>query len=127
MNWRALYQLAAGACDSTTGLLLMIVPEFTLRLMRVRVMPAETVFLSFIGAFVFGVGLSYLLFRRSQGAFAEALWRITGVVRLCVGSFVAIACVRHQLDPAWATVSVTDLGLGIFQIRAANADWLCDE
>lgn len=130
MNIRRLYpfyQLAAGACDASTGLLLILAPAFTLRLMGIRVMPTELITVSFIGAFVFGVGLSYLVLYRAAGLMAETGWRVTGLVRLCVGGFVGIACARQLMEPAWLSVSVTDLALGGFQLWAVRSGWLRHE
>ena len=129
--WRfhRFYQLAAGACDTATGLLLIFFPAFTLRRMGIREIPEALVFVSFIGAFVFAVGISYLAFSRlprsARGvAIAETAWLITGLERGCVGLFVAWACVRHSLEWAWITVSVVDLTLATFQIWACRAGWL---
>jgi hypothetical protein len=54
------YQMLTGFSDSSTGVLLIAAPEFTLRLMGLHV-PADALpFLSFVGAFVLSVGLCCL-------------------------------------------------------------------
>ena len=115
-----LYQLATGACDAVTGLLLLVAPALTMRLMQIHDPPSDLVFISFIGAFVGGVGCIYLLTARVPAtsedlAAAEAMWRATGLIRLFVGVFVAVAFLRRQLEPAWLTVSAVDLALAAFQ------------
>ena len=54
------YQVLIGLSDTLTGALLIIAPEFALRLMGLHA-PADALpFLSFIGAFVLSVGLTCL-------------------------------------------------------------------
>jgi hypothetical protein len=117
------FQAAAGTCDTLAGILLILLPSFTLRLMGVRQAITEPIFISFIGAFVLAIGLSYLLFivpprNASDLAGVRAAWLITGLVRLCVGTFVIAACVARQLDPAWLTVAIVDYGVAAFQFMA---------
>lgn len=122
------FQLAAGTCDTVTGLLLVLVPSFTLRLMGVAQIVAEPIFVSFIGAFVFAVGLSYLLFlvpprNAVDLAIVRTSWLITAVIRLCVGMFVLGACLSRKLNPAWLTVAIVDLSIATFQLTA-RSKWL---
>lgn len=114
------FQVVAGTCDTLTGILLILLPSFTLGLMGVRQTVAEPVLVSFIGAFVLAVGFSYLLFlvpprNTADLAGVRALWLITGLVRLCVGTFVLVACLARKLDSAWLTVALVDLSMAAFQ------------
>jgi len=124
------YQLAAGACDSLTGILLLTAPQFALKLMGVRNVPANShIFISFIGAFVFSVGLTYLLFASSpssdlQLGSARAVWLITAVERLCAGGFVLIAVLSRALEPAWFSITLVDLSLAAFQLVGLRKKWL---
>jgi hypothetical protein len=122
MKPRHVFCLAAGACDTLTGLLLMAAPVLTLRLMRIPGEPADPNLVRFIGAFVFGIGASYLRpFREPDAARREAQFAamldLTAWLRFAVGSFVAIAILRGWLVAAWATVAATDLGLAAAQSR----------
>lgn len=119
MRVREWYVLAAGACDTATGLLLTVAPDWTLGLMRVPPPGADPIWLRFIGAFVAGVGLIYLLPGRLATADRRAALSMillsTAIVRATVGSFVTVALLSGALPPAWSSVAVTDLGLALLQ------------
>jgi hypothetical protein len=114
------YCLLVGAGDALTGLMLMAAPLATLHLMGIATV-SEPIFLRFIGAFVAGVGLSYGLpllpatpmVRASRLA---SVLELTALLRLLVGTFVAIAVLTKALAPAWSTVAITDLALALVQI-----------
>ena len=117
------FQLIAGGGDAVTGIALMAAPSFTLKMMGVRQEIHDLILVSFIGAFVLAVGLSYLAFAsppRNSAQLSEvrAAWLITALVRLCVGVFVAAACASQRLDPAWLTITAFDLSLATFQLIA---------
>ncbi len=118
--WMRLFAIAAGACDTTTGVLLVAAPELTLRMMHVRRAPAEPVFTSFIGAFVLGVGLSYLLpFALDAARLDERLsgtFFATTLVRASIALFTGVAAATGRLEPAWATVAASDLLVAAVQI-----------
>lgn len=124
------YQVAAGACDSLTGILLLAAPQLALKLMGVSHIPASSsILISFIGAFVFSVGLTYLLFAAAprsalQLGSARAAWLITAVERICAGSFVMAAVLSHQLEPAWSSITLVDLVLAGFQLVGLRRNWL---
>ena len=123
------FQLVAGVCDTATGLLLILSPRLALKLMGIRSVPAEPVLVSFIGAFVLSVGLAYLLFVRSPRSTGElaasrSAWMITGIERLCVGSFVMVAVASKQLEPAWFSITIVDLTLAAFQLVGLRKKWL---
>ena len=110
-----------GACDAITGIMLLFSPVFTLRLMGVAIPPVDIVYLRYIGVFVFGVGASYFppivcdSARKSSESILTA-WRITTLIRFCVGTFVLFQLIQHTLEPAWISVAITDLSIGVFQI-----------
>ena len=121
MKPRHWFCLAAGGCDTLTGLLLVVAPLFTLRLMMIPGHEADPVLVRFIGAFVFGIGSSYLRpFLTRDPAAREARFAgmldFTAGARVAVGSFVTVAVLAGALHPMWATVAVTDLGLAAVQI-----------
>ncbi|HEX7861190.1 MAG TPA: hypothetical protein VF773_12730 [Verrucomicrobiae bacterium] len=123
------FQLAAGACDTGTGILLLVAPQLALKLMGVAQTPSDPIFISFIGAFVFSVGLTYLVFSRipaseSRLGAARAAWLITGMQRLCVGVFVLVAMVAGRLDLAWCSITVADLSIGGIQLLGLRKRWI---
>lgn len=115
------FQLLAGAGDALTGILLVLAPGFALRAMGIRHPPADLIAVSFVGAFVFSVGLSYLLFLRRPAsaeriAAVRALWLVTGVQRICIALFVAMAVLARSLELAWSLVSAYDASIAAFQL-----------
>lgn len=124
------YAVLAGACDTATGVLLVTVPAATLRLMAIPAIPGEAVYLRFIGAFVGGIGLTYLApFAASRGSAAIAgrlahVLVTTAIVRGCVAAFVAGAVLAGALVPAWLSVCATDLAFALFQAYVVRRRWL---
>jgi hypothetical protein len=123
------YQLIAGISDTSTGLLLIAAPVFTVRMMGVSVPYDATPFLSFIGAFVLAVGLSYLygaLLIRRTGAVPrlEAVWLLTAIIRSSVAIFVLGAVVARTLSPGWLTIAVFDGICVVIQARGLSRGWL---
>ncbi len=113
------YNLLVGVMDSLTGVLLMTAPAFTLGLMQIDHVPPEEVYLRFVGAFVLGTGLAYLLPHISlnhQQASVLFAWRYTSVVRSIVCVFVSVQCLFGTLEPAWMLVAITDGLLAILQM-----------
>jgi hypothetical protein len=123
------YQLIAGVSDTSTGVLLIAAPVFTVRMMGVSVPYDATPFLSFIGAFVLAVGLSYLygalLIRRTGGVpRLEAVWLLTAIIRSSVAIFVLGAVVSRTLSPGWLTIAVFDGICVVIQARGLRRGWL---
>lgn len=118
-SWgRALF-LAAGACDTTTGVLLLASPATALGLMRVGPAPFADVGLRFVGAFVAGVGLAYLLPFVLPGGPARRLGPVaesTALIRAVVAAFVTAAVAGGELAAPWMTVAVTDAVLCLTQL-----------
>ena len=123
------YQLIAGASDTSTGALLIAAPVFTIRLMGLTVPRDATPFLSFIGAFVLAVGLSYLygalLIRRSGGMpRLEAVWLLTAIIRSSVAIFILAAVLSGTLPAGWLTIAVFDGICVLIQARGLHRGWL---
>ena len=123
------YQLIAGVSDTSTGALLIAAPLFTVRMMGVSVPYDATPFLSFIGAFVLAVGLSYLygalLVRRTGAApMLEAVWLLTAIIRSSVALFILGAVVNRTLAPGWLTIAVFDGICVLIQARGLRRGWL---
>ncbi len=84
---------------------------------------------SWVGVFVFAVGVSYFLVSwRSDGESDLAAWRMqwkmTGVARLAVGSFVAWQIVAGGLEATWNTVALTDFLVAGAQFAGLGLGWL---
>ena len=123
------YQLIAGASDTSTGALLIAAPVFTVRMMGLSVPNDATPFLSFIGAFVLAVGLSYLygalLVRRTGGEpRLEAVWLLTAIIRSSVAIFVLGAVLNGTLAPGWLTIAIFDGICVLIQARGLRRGWL---
>lgn len=110
----------AGLCDFSTGVMLVAAPLFTLRLMNIDAMPAEPVYMRFIGAFVASAGFCYLVpFLFLRGAMrdrcVEGMLVTTMVIRLFIATFTGIAIARGALAASWITVPLSDLTLASIQ------------
>ncbi len=123
------YQLLTGMSDASTGLLLLIAPVFTLRLMGVHVAGESLTFLSYIGAFVLAVGLACLygamlvlgaLFREKL----EVVWLLTAITRGLVAAFILVSLARGTLEMGWATVAATDGAIALVQAIGLWRGWL---
>lgn len=125
-----LFQAAVGLLDSLTGLLLIVAPLQTLRLMGIAQLPESGVFVTFVGSFVLGVGLTYLtlLVRYRRGVSSslawEAQWRATALIRACVAVVLLFQIVTGRMAPAWISVVLTDGLLAALQWFGASRGWL---
>ena len=119
MGWSA----AVGAMDAVTGLLLVVAPAMVLKLLGITPpSPDALVFLSWMGVFVAGVGLSYglVLGDRRRG---PTVWQFTSLVRILVGIFVLCRIADGSLVPLWAAVALTDLVVAGGQLAMLRAGW----
>ena len=125
-----LYQIGAGVSDTTTGLMLLAAPIWTLHLMHINAIPSQPGTISFIGAFVLGVGLSYLWveLRNWRGLRTadewEAQWRCTTLIRACVAIFLFVQIATTRMEPAWALVAISDGVLALIQWIGLQQRWL---
>jgi hypothetical protein len=131
MNRRILivYQLLIGFSDTMTGALLMTVPTFTLGWMHLHAPENALIYLSFIGAFVFSVGLSclygaYLMIHRESQYKLEAVWLLTAIIRASVAIFVITQILTHTLETGWITVAITDGACVLIQAMGLRKGWL---
>jgi hypothetical protein len=117
------FSLLAGAMDTSTGLLLVISPKWTLSLLAIADPdPAGLVYLGWIGVFVTCVGLSYALCLRGAAA-AETVWTFTAVVRSGVALFLVGKIAMGELPAAWLTVAMVDALVAIIQWTGLRARW----
>lgn len=125
------YHLLAGISDSLTGAFLILEPVWTLGLMGLRV-PADALqYLSFIGAFVFAVGLSYLygaslVMRGGCATRLEAVWVVTAIVRCSVAAFILARVTSNALDAGWLLVAFFDGACVVIQVVGLRWGWLTD-
>jgi hypothetical protein len=117
------WSVAVGSMDAVTGLLLMFFPSLVLGLLKIDPpSPDALVFLSWMGVFVCGVGLSYglSLGRRSRG---ETVWAFTALIRAMVAVFLTVKIINGSLAPAWAVVGASDAFVAVVQIVILRAGW----
>lgn len=133
MNRRFLliYQLLIGLSDASTGLLLVFAPAFTLRLMFLHAPSTALPYLSFIGAFVFSVGIAclyggLLATRRGSAEALEVVWLITAISRGSVAVFVASQLLSGTLEIGWISVAIADSAFTLFQAIGLYKGWLND-
>jgi hypothetical protein len=117
----------AGLTETLTGLGLIVQPVFTLKLMGLEESAASIPFIQFIGAFVLGIGSLYLWglgLSKSQQSWTplKHAWMATGWTRVLIGLTTGFLILNGSLSTGWASVPITDLSLGIFQLLwiAAN-------
>jgi len=119
------WNAGVGAMDACTGLLLLFVPTLTLRLMGLQAIGAEAqIFLSWMGAFVFGVGASYFLALRVRSPEeGEMIWKMTALVRAVIAMFVIAQVSRGTLEPLWLSVAATDAFVALVQLVGLKRSW----
>jgi hypothetical protein len=130
-RWLLAYQWLTGISDAGTGALLCIAPMVALQLMHLSAPADAAPYISYIGAFVFSVGLSgiygaILMHRRAPAVAAAIVWLLTACTRASVAVFVAKAVLVGQLDRAWLTVAVFDGCCVVFQATGLRMRWLND-
>lgn len=119
------WNVGVGAMDACTGMLLMVAPVLTLRMMGLQPIGAEAlVFLSWMGAFVFAVGVSYFLaLRDDQAQQGEIIWKMTALVRAVIACFVVIKVAQGSLEPLWLSVAATDAMVAVVQGIGIKKRW----
>ena len=126
------YQMLTGLSDTSTGAMLIVAPELTLRLMRLHAAPEALPYLSFVGTFVLSVGLSCLYggYLAYCGACAEkqlsVVWLLTAITRSSVAIFVVTKILSGSLEAGWLTVAVFDAAFALVQVIGLRKGWLLD-
>ncbi len=125
-----LYHYAAGLCDTSTGLLLLFAPAFTLHMMGITRRPQPLFYASYVGVFVLCVGASYLvvpgtgLARAVGGTCWRTQWLLTALFRTAVALFVIGQVVVHAMQPAWLAVACTDGTFAAIQWLGLRKNWI---
>ena len=117
------WSLAVGVMDAGTGVLLVIAPGFVTGLLGIAEPASDaSVFLSWMGVFITGVGLSYALALggRREGI---AVWKITSLIRLMVAAFVSWKAATGELEPRWLLVAASDGAVAVVQIFILKLGW----
>ncbi len=126
----SLYQLAAGLSDTSTGVLLLVAPAWTLHLMGITLAPTPIAFASFVGVFVLSVGLSYLLVLAAYppAATTEVTWRtqwqLTALIRGLVALFLVAEIASGHMESRWLVVAASDAALALIQLFGLARGWL---
>ena len=114
--------LAFGICDLLTGIFLIFDPEFTLKMMLIKDLPGQLVFLKYIGSFVLCTGAYYFLpffYWSNPGnfkIFTKHVWICTSLARLIIACFVITQIVLGALSLDWISVPISDLSIAVIQI-----------
>lgn len=117
------WSVAVGSMDAVTGLLLIFFPALVLGMLGIATpSPDALVFLSWMGVFICGVGLSYglALGSRSRG---ETVWVFTALIRAMVSVFLTVKIIQGSLTPAWAVVGASDAFVAVVQVAILRAGW----
>ena len=123
------FQVFAGLSDAVTGCLLVFAPRWTLALMGLRRAPQPIEFASFVGVFVLGVGLAYLLAARrplnaaNQPRWEES-WAATALLRSLVAAFLLGEILAARMEAAWLAVALFDGALACVQWAGLSRGWL---
>ncbi len=118
------WSFAVGSMDALTGLLLIVAPGLVLRLLGIDLPSSDAlVFLSWIGVFVMGVGLSYGMALGNCRGRGEAVWGFTALVRMLVAVFLVISISRGVLASVWGVVALSDGVVAVVQIVILRKGW----
>jgi hypothetical protein len=125
------YQALAGASDTATGAMLWIAPQFTLHLMGLNAPLEVNPYLSWIGAFVFSVGIAYLygamlIALDAPSERTEIVWLLTAFTRSAVAIYVLKSILAGQLQLGWITVALFDTACVVIQAIGLRRRWLLD-
>ncbi len=129
-TWLIVYQSLAGLCDTSTGLLLIAAPAWTLGLMGLTIVPQPIAFVRYIGVFVLGVGLTYLwaalrwpLTPRATAGWSTQ-WKLTALLRTLVALFILWQVTAGEMESKWITVALSDGAFALIQWTGLQKGWL---
>ena len=125
------YQCLAGLSDTATGALLCVAPRFTLQLMGISPAADTTPYISYIGAFVLSVGISYLygaflIAINAPSARIEIVWLLTAFTRSAVAIYVLKSVLVGDLEFGWIAVAAFDAACAAIQAIGLRKRWLAD-
>jgi hypothetical protein len=125
------YQAIAGLSDTATGAMLSVAPQLTVHLMGLRAPADADPYLSYIGAFVLSVGLSYLygailIAIEAPPERMEMVWLLTAFTRSTVAIYVLKSVLVGDLEAGWITVAAFDAACASIQAVGLRKRWLFD-
>ncbi len=125
------YQSVAGLSDTATGAMLWVAPQLTLHLMGLHAPADAAPYVSYIGAFVFSVGLSYLygavlIAIEAPPERMEIVWLLTAFSRSTVAIFVLKSVLVGDLERGWIAVAAFDAACAVIQAIGLRKRWLFD-
>lgn len=128
-SWLLTYQWLTGISDSITGSLLYVAPALTLRMLGVRAPADALLYVSYIGAFAFSVGLAglygaLLLHVRANAERIETVWLLTAFSRAAVAIYLLQAVAAGRMPAAWASVALFDGICATLQGIGLRKGWL---
>jgi len=122
-NFTISLSLCFGSMDSITGLLLIFVPSVVLKMLGIEEPEnAYFVFLSWMGVFILGVGLSYFFALRNPSD-GRLIWKITALIRLLVAAFIGWKVMTNDLEMRWLLVASSDAMVAAFQCYGLRKNW----
>jgi hypothetical protein len=109
--------------DSITGLLLIFRPSVVLQILGIEE-PEKTafVFLSWMGVFILGVGLSYFFSLRNSIE-GRLVWKITALTRLMVAAFLGWKVMTNEMEVRWLLIAISDAMVAAFQCYGLRKNW----
>ncbi|MDR3725380.1 MAG: hypothetical protein P4K83_12965 [Terracidiphilus sp.] len=128
-NLLFVYQWMTALSDTGTGVLLYLVPEFTLRLMGTSA-PADAMpYVGYVGAFVLAVGIVcfyglLMMSRDSSSVSLETVWLVTAIVRGTIAIYVLKSMLTGELQYAWCSVAAFDGACAAIQAVGLRKGWL---
>lgn len=126
------YQCLAGLSDTATGALLCVAPRFTLKLMGLHPAADTIPYVSYIGAFVLSVGISYLygallIAIEAPRERIEIVWLLTAFTRSAVAIYVLKGIFIGDLEFGWIAVAAFDAACAVIQAIGLRNKWLADD
>ncbi len=127
--WLLTYQWLTGISDSVTGCLLYVAPAFTLRMLGVYVPADALLYISYIGAFVFAVGLAclygaLLMHVRACVERIETVCLLTAFSRDAVAIYLLQAIAAGKMHASWTSVALFHGTCAALQGIGLRSGWL---
>jgi hypothetical protein len=122
-NFTKSINLCFGSMDAITGAMLIFAPSIVLKILGIEV-PEKTsfLFLSWLGVFILGVGLSYF-FALKNPSDGRLVWKITALTRFMVAAFIGWKVMANDLEMRWLLVAVSDAMVATFQCYGLRKNW----
>lgn len=125
------YQWITGLSDTSTGIMLCLAPEFTVRMMGLHAPEDAAPYIGYIGAFVLSVGLGCLygvrvISRPAMAPRLQMIWLLTAIPRAAVAIYILGAIASGALELGWLSVVVFDGACVVIQAIGLRKRWYVD-